>query len=102
MVSAYITPEPGEAAPEQARNHLGIIKDKNYFIVANRIIRNAITQHIGKATLPDFARDFIFTHWSKLLLKIHVKEGASSRAWLHAIDVIDDLVKCIGNETSLV
>ncbi|MBI4006041.1 MAG: DUF1631 family protein, partial [Gammaproteobacteria bacterium] len=83
-----------------ARQNTGIIKDKNYLIFANRVIRNEINEHIKDSSIPEFVRDFLFNHWIKLLLKIHIKEGVNSKAWEHAIDVIDDLVNCIGNLTS--
>ncbi|HSR61808.1 MAG TPA: DUF1631 family protein [Gammaproteobacteria bacterium] len=78
-----------------------IIKDKNYFIIANRIIRNEITEHLGSANVPKFVRDFLFTHWSKLMMKIHMRDGTDTKAWQHAVEVIDDLVNCIGSNTSL-
>jgi len=78
-----------------------IIKDKNYFIIANRIIRNEITRHLGSANVPKFVRDFLFTHWSKLMMKIHIRDGTDTKAWQHAVEVIDDLVNCIGSDTSL-
>jgi len=86
---------------EPERQNNGIIRDKNYFIVANRIIKNEMNQHIGPDILPAFVRNFIYCHWSKLLLKIYIKEGVDSKAWLHAMEVIDDLVNCIGDRSSM-
>lgn len=82
------------------RENSGIIKDKNYFIIANRLIKSEISKHTGGAVVPDFVKDFLYSHWSKLLLKIYIKEGIESRAWFHAIEVIDDLVNIVGNKTS--
>lgn len=86
---------------ESGRKNRGIIRDRNYFVIANRIIKNEINQHMGQDTLPAFVRNFIYCHWSKLLLKIYIKEGVDSRAWLHAMEVIDDLVNCVGNRSSI-
>lgn len=83
------------------RKNRDIIRDKNYFVIANRIIKNEINQHMGQDALPAFIRNFIYCHWSKLLLKIYIKEGVESRAWLHAMEVIDDLVNCVGNRSSM-
>jgi len=33
------------------------------------------------------------------LLKIYIKEGVDSKAWLHAVEVIDDMINYIGKET---
>ena len=82
------------------RENSGIIKDKNYFIIANRLIRSEISKHTGDAVVPDFVKDFLYSHWSKLLLKIYLKEGVESKAWFHAIEVIDDMVNAIGSKTS--
>ena len=82
------------------RENSGIIKDKNYFIIANRLIRSEIAKHIGDAVMPEFVKDFLYSHWSKLLLKIYIKEGVESKAWFHAIEVIDDLVNAIGSKSS--
>ncbi len=99
--NTYLQTDAAENPQNHTRHDAGIIKDKNYFIIANRIIRNEITQHLGNITMPEFARDFLFNHWSKLLLKIYIKEGVESKAWAHAVDVVDDLVNCIGKETSV-
>lgn len=94
--------EEAESLPEESAGKTsGIIRDKNYFIVANRIIKNEINQHIGQDVLPAFVRNFVFCHWSKLLLKIYIKEGVDSKAWLHAMEVIDDLVNCLGSRSSM-
>lgn len=98
---AYYQEQPADAAQVGVRQNSGIIRDKNFFIVANRVISNEITQHLGTGVMPEFVRDFLFNHWCKLMLKIYIKEGADSKAWLHAVDVIDDLVNCVGNETSM-
>ena len=82
------------------RENSGIIKDKNYFVIANRLIRSEISKHTGDAVIPDFVKDFLYSHWSKLLLKIYIKEGVESKAWFHAIEVIDDLVNSVGSKTS--
>ena len=76
-------------------------RDKNFYIIANRIIRNEIYLHMGEGVLPSFVQDFILVHWSKLLLKIYIKQGTESNAWIHAIEVITDLVNCIGNKSSI-
>ena len=101
VTNGYMQIDATESLQKLNPNNSGIIRDKNYFIVANRIIRNEVTQHLGNFTIPDFVRDFIFNQWSKLLLKIYIKEGVDSAAWVHAVDVIDDLVKCIGEEISV-
>ena len=85
-----------EHADEEAHK-----RDKNYFIIANRIIRNEIYLHMGDGVLPSFVQDFILVHWSKLLLKIYIKNGTESNAWIHAMEVITDLVNCIGNKSSI-
>ena len=76
-------------------------RDKNFYIIANRIIRNEIYLHMGEGVLPSFVQDFLLVHWSKLLLKIYIKQGTESNAWIHAIEVITDLVNCIGNKSSV-
>ena len=96
----YVKNHSQEDQQTLARQNIGITRDKNYFIFANRAIRNEINNHIGDSSIPAFARDFLFNHWTKLLLKIHIKDGVNSKAWRHALDVIDDLVNCIGNLTS--
>ena len=101
VTSTYLKSDAVEGSQNNARHDAGISKDKNYFIIANRIIRSEITKHLGNITLPDFIRDFLFNQWSKLILKIYIKEGVDSKAWVHAIEVVDDLVKCIGKETSV-
>ena len=93
--------KPQDGAQSSLRQNTGIIKDKNFFITANRVIRQEISKHLGKGILPEFVRDFLFNHWSKLMLKIYIKEGRESMAWLHALDVIDDLVHCVGSETTI-
>jgi hypothetical protein len=96
----YSQDKAGEKQQATARENSGIIKDKNYFIIANRLIRSEINKHIGDVVMPDFVKDFLYSHWSKLLLKIYIKEGVESKAWFHAIEVIDDLVNAIGSKTS--
>ena len=96
----YYQEKSQEPPQSSVRQNTGIIKDKNFFIVANRIIRKEITDHLGNGIVPEFVSDFIFNHWSKLLLKIYIKEGTESKAWLHAVDVIDDLVNTVGINTS--
>ncbi len=98
--SGYVSVEKEVITSSQTERNAGIIKDKNYFINANRTIRNEIRSHLGKSVLPEFITDFLYYHWSKLLLKIHIKEGTDSKAWLHAMDVVDDLVNLLGSETS--
>ena len=97
----YIQNHSPEDKQMLARQNTGIIKDKEYLVFANRIIRNEINEHIKESSIPDFAKEFLFNHWSKLLLKIHIKDDVNSKAWEHAIDVIDDLVNCIGGSTSM-
>ena len=89
--------ETQQTAP---RENSGIIKDKNYFVIANRLIRSEISKHTSDVVIPDFVKDFLYSHWSKLLLKIYIKEGVESKAWFHAIEVIDDIVNTIGSKTS--
>lgn len=101
VTNGYMQTDTAENLQKLNQNSSGIIRDKNYFIAANRIIRNEVMQHLGKITMPEFVRDFLFNQWSKLLLKIYIKEGVDSKAWIHAVDVIDDLVKCMGAETSM-
>ena len=96
----YSQDKNGEKQPVTQRENSGIIKDKNYFIIANRLIRSEISKHTGDAVIPDFTKDFLYSHWSKLLLKIYIKEGIESKAWFHAIEVIDDLVNTVGSKTS--
>lgn len=98
--NSYISSDGSENLQKITPQNSGIIKDKNYFIVANRIIKSEITQHLGQASLPQFIRDFFHNHWSKLLLKIYIKEGVDSKAWLHAIEVIDDMINYLGKETA--
>ena len=97
---AYSQDKSVENQQTAPRENSGIIKDKNYFIIANRLIRSEISKHIGSAVIPDFVKDFLYSHWSKLLLKIYIKEGVESRAWFHAIEVINDMVNTIGGKTS--
>jgi hypothetical protein len=99
--SIYIQTDAVENTQNHTRHDAGIIKDKNYFIIANRIIRNEVSLHLGSTTMPRFVIDFLFHHWSKLLFKIYIKEGIESKAWMHAVEVVDDLVNCIGKETSV-
>jgi hypothetical protein len=99
--NTYIQTDVVENSQNHTRHDAGINKDKNYYIIANRIIKNEITQHLGNTTMPGFVNDFLFHYWSKLLLKIYIKEGVESKAWMHAVDVVDDLVNCIGKETSI-
>ena len=97
----YYSQDTQESSSSTIRQNTGIIKDKNFFITANRIIREEISKHLGKGVIPEFVKDFMFNHWSKLMLKIYIKEGRESMAWLHALDVIDDLVNCVGSETTM-
>jgi len=76
------------------------VKDRTYFLKANEIIKDEIDGRAEVNSLPDFARAFLYHHWSKLLLKIYIRDGAGGRAWIHAVDVIDDMVNCIGSHTS--
>jgi len=98
--NTYMLTDAAGNPQNHTRHDAGITRDKNYFIVANRIIRNEITKHLGDTTMPVFIRDFLFNHWSKLLLKIYIKVGVDSQAWVHAVEVVDDLVNCIGKEIS--
>ena len=77
------------------------IKDRTFYIKANSVIKNAINDRSGIEGLPEFARMFLSQHWSKLLLKIYIRDGAGGNAWIHAIDVIDDMVNCIGSNSSI-
>ena len=70
------------------------------FILATGEVRKQINLHLGKAIVPDFIKDFLFNHWSKLLLKIYLRGGLESGNWLKASEVVDDLIKCIGSESS--
>jgi len=76
------------------------VKDRTYYLKANEIIKDEIDDRVGVSSLPDFARAFLYHHWSKLLLKIYIRDGAGGGAWIHAVDVIDDMVNCIGSHTS--
>ncbi len=76
------------------------IHDKTFVLSANGIIKDAIKKCIGKYDLPDFASEFLFNHWSRLMLKIYIRDGAKGEAWQHAIDVIDDLAEYINNGKS--
>src|SRR5262249_41242175 len=42
--------------------------------------------------LPQFVVDFLAKQWLKLLLLVHVKEGAESPVWKRAVDAMDHLV----------
>ena len=77
------------------------IKDRTFYIKANTIIKDAINGRTGVESLPEFARSFLSQHWSKLLLKIYIRDGAGGNAWIHAVDVIDDMVNCLGSNTSI-
>lgn len=78
-----------------------IKQQNNHFIAAAGEVRKQISLHLGKAIVPIFIKDFLFNHWSKLLLKIYLRGGLESNNWLNAIEVVDDIVLCVGNESSL-
>jgi len=75
-------------------------RGRNYYLATNTIIQHQIREHLGKDGIPDFVRDFFLTYWSKLLLKIHIRDGTEKSAWKNAIDVIDDLVKCLNHKSA--
>ncbi len=80
---------------KQSNSH---IHDKKYILNANKIIKNTIYAYISNDSLPDFASEFLFNHWSRLMLKIYIRDGAKGEAWQHAVEVIEDMMKCIGNK----
>lgn len=84
----------------QCRVAQNVPKRKTYYIDAISSVNNTIRNHIGNSDLPGFAEKFLHEHWSKLMLKIYLRDGAGGRAWIHAVDVIDDMVNCIGQHTS--
>ena len=57
-------------------------------------IRREIDEHIGLAAVPEFIKEFLQGQWSKLMLKIYVKEGVKSKAWLESLNVMDELIEC--------
>jgi hypothetical protein len=70
-------------------------EQKDYFIIARRIVRSQIQGHLAGTCVPDFIRMFLHEHWSKLLFKIHIRDGKNTRAWHHAVEVIDDLIRSV-------
>lgn len=76
-------------------------RQDDHFIQASGEVRKQINLHLGKAKVPDFINDLLFNHWSKLLLKIYLRGGLESNNWLKAIEVVDDLVTCVGSQSSL-
>ena len=76
-------------------------EEKNHFVFATGEVRKQINLHLGKSIMPSFVNDFLFNHWSRLLLKIYLRGGIESNNWLRAIEVVDDLVICTGSESSL-
>jgi hypothetical protein len=90
-----------EGATEAETNHKKQnVKDRTFYLTANQLIKDEIDGRVGVDGLPEFARVFLYHHWSKLLLKIYIRDGAGGSAWIHAVDVIDDMVNCIGSHTS--
>lgn len=91
--------EEGSTETESNRKKQNI-KDGAFFLKANQLIKDEIDGRAGVNSLPEFARAFLYHYWSKLLLKIYIRDGADGSAWTHAVDAIDDMVNCIGGNTS--
>ena len=60
--------------------------------VAKSAAQAAVSARLQAGALPGPVLEFIIEQWLQLMMLIHVKRGAPSEPWDHAIAVVDDLI----------
>ncbi len=76
-------------------NVASAIKEKSNEIAASNMVIQEINQRLTDSETPEFIRQFLHTYWSKLLLKIYLKQGKDNNAWKQSLLVVEDLAKLI-------
>ncbi len=88
-----------EKNARSAENYKKEITDNTRLLIANTRTKREINRRVDNAVIPEFMKQFLYTHWYKLLLRIYFKKGINSRAWQQSILVVDDLISLFDSNT---